>query len=304
MTPEAEFGRTDLSTASATGPEQSRGPFEVDPTLAGLSLGRVLHAEWLKLLSLRSTWWLSGTAVGLCGVFALLSGGSVSWLAGARDRAVAEGATQRAGGYELEVVQTGMFGILVAVILMGALGVLSITGEQSTGALRSSLTAVPSRRLLWSGKAIVLGAWSAGVAALCAAAVHLVLLPFAVAHDLVPSLVDPEVLHVYGAGILSIMAAALIGFGIGSMLRSSAGGIVVFSVVTFVLPLLTVLFAAAALGETVVEELWGFQVVNLILVLRDPGATVPSSGAAAVGLLLWTAAALLPGWLLFRMRDV
>lgn len=304
MTHESQFGRVDLSTASATAPEQGHARFEVDPTLDGLSLGRVLHAEWLKLLSLRSTWWLSAVAVGLCGLFVVLTGDSVAWQARARDRALAEGAGQEASGYQLEAIQSGMFGILMVVILMGALGVLSITGEHSTGAVRSSLTAVPRRNLLWTGKLLVLGAWSAGVGALCAAAVHLVLLPFLISHDLVPSLGDPEVLHVYGAGVLSTMAAGLIGLGIGAMLRSSAGGIVVFSVVIFVLPLLTALFATAALGETTVEGLWPFQVVNLILVFGDPGATDPSAGRAGLGLLVWTVVALLPGWLVFRVRDV
>lgn len=305
MTPESQFGRTDLSTASATSPPQSRPSFEVDPTLDGLTLSRVIQAEWLKLLSLRSTWWLSAAAAALCGLFALISADSVSWLARTRDRALSEGGAEQAAGYELEVVQGGMVGILFAVILMGVLGVLAVTGEHSTGALQSSLTAVPRRGLLWSGKVVLVGVWSAATGAVCAVVVHLVLLPFAFAYDLVPSLADPAVLHIYGAGILSTMAAALIGLGIGSMLRSSAGGIVVFSVVVLVLPLLTVLFLGVTLGETVVDELWELQVINLILALSDPAAgTGPTPGAAALGLLVWVVAALLPGWLLFRVRDV
>lgn len=225
MTPEAQFGRADLSTASATAPAERPARFEVDPTLDGLSLGRVFLAEWLKLVSLRSTWWLSAGAVLLCGLFALLTGESISWLAESRDEALASGADGAAADYVLQAVQTAMFGMLFAVILLGALGVLSITGEHGTGAMRSSLTAVPRRTLLWASKVAAVGLWAAGLGTLCAAAVHLVLLPFGLVHGMVPSLTDPAVLRLYGAGVLCAVVAGLIGLGIGTALRSSASGI-------------------------------------------------------------------------------
>jgi ABC-2 type transport system permease protein len=94
--------------------------------------------EWIKLRSLRFTWWtLAITATGAIAI------------------AIAVGAnTKNASG---DLTNNALAGISLGLLTMGVLGVLVMTGEYSSGALRSTLAAIPNRPLLLAAKAAVFG---------------------------------------------------------------------------------------------------------------------------------------------------
>src|SRR5260370_30986328 len=96
---------------------------------------RVLLCEWNKFRSLRSTVWTLLTAVVLSiGIGALFSAVSASQYH----------TFSPADKASFSPISTSLNGMLFAQLAIGVLGVLLISGEYSTGVIRSSLTAVPS----------------------------------------------------------------------------------------------------------------------------------------------------------------
>ncbi|MGY1771009.1 sensor histidine kinase [Blastococcus sp. SYSU D00813] len=102
---------------------------------ARLTFTGVLRAEWIKLLSLRSTWWvLTATVVLIVGVSLAVA---FSLDAVATDPATAAATAALTGA---EVVSGGF---QLGMLTIAVLGTLLITGEYSTGMIRSTLAAVP-----------------------------------------------------------------------------------------------------------------------------------------------------------------
>ena len=169
---------------------------QVQPTFAG-----VVRGEWIKLLSLRSTWWaLTSTA-------ALMTLASVAYAmslnAMADDPALAPGIEQMHGA---EIVASGFpFGMLIIAVL----GALCITGEYATGMIRSTFAAVPTRIPVLGAKAIVLVVLTAAVTLVSVTLSYFVTMPQLSQYDLVPALDDPGTWRVFGGTLYSLIAAAL-----------------------------------------------------------------------------------------------
>jgi ABC-2 type transport system permease protein len=169
---------------------------------------QVARMEWIKLRSLRSTWWvLAATVAGAVGI------------------AVAVGLnTENAAG---DLTNNALAGIALGLLLAGVLGVLAMTGEYSSGMIRATLAAVPNRPLVLAAKAAVFGALAlavgeaAGFIAFFAGAAAL---PDRIP---APTLGQPGVLRAVvlsGAGYCLI---GLIGLGLGAIIRHTPAAITV-----------------------------------------------------------------------------
>src|SRR5436190_1671889 len=108
----------------------------------GVTFPRVLRSEWTKLWSLRSTRWsLLAAVIGMAGLGALVAVFQMNrWPhMDPRERAHFNSIDAGVGGYHL------------AQLAIAVLGVLVISGEYSTGMIRSSFMAVPRRLpVLWA----------------------------------------------------------------------------------------------------------------------------------------------------------
>ena len=115
---------------------------------ARLTFPGVMRGEWIKLLSLRSTWWTLGITVVLMTLIGLAGAASLGMMAedpeGRSDARQMHGAEVATSGYQLGMVTVAV------------LGALLITGEYSTGMIRSTLAAVPARLPVLAAKAIAL----------------------------------------------------------------------------------------------------------------------------------------------------
>jgi len=183
------------------------------PGAAGLSARhyRFRHAarmEWIKLRTLRSTWW----------TLAITAAGTVSI-------AVAVGLNTRSASEDL--TNNALAGIVPGLLLVGVLGVLTMTSEYTSGMIRATLAAVPRRPLALAAKAAVFGvlALAVGEAASFASffADGLALRPGITP----PSLSQPGVLRAVvlaGAGFCLI---GLLGLGLGSIIRHTSAAIAV-----------------------------------------------------------------------------
>jgi hypothetical protein len=100
--------------------------------------------EWIKLRSMRSTFWLLViAAVAMVGI-------GVAVLSVYRSHVPRPGAAQ--------MVNDGLIGVVLGQLLVGFLGILIMTTEYSSGMIRATLAAVPNRRLVLAAKAAVFGA--------------------------------------------------------------------------------------------------------------------------------------------------
>ena len=123
------------------------------------------------------------------------------------------------------VAQSTLFGVYFGQLVVAVLGVLVISGEYSTGMIRSTLTAVPKRLpALWA-KAVVLFTATFIVGLVSTFGAILVAMPILAGKGITASLTDSHVFlpALYGALYLALLS--IFALGIGAMLRNSAGGI-------------------------------------------------------------------------------
>ncbi|MYW02549.1 ABC transporter permease subunit [Streptomyces sp. SID3343] len=190
---------------------------------------RVLDAEWIKLRSLRSTFYtllaaivfLIGFGLVLCAVMAH------SWPT-----------MSEANRADFSPPNGALSGFFVGQLAIGALGVLVVTGEYATGSIRATMSAVPHRLpVLWA-KALVFAVVtfvSTGIAAVIAFLGGQALL--ADRHVGV-SLGDAGVPRVVVGVPLYLTLVAVLAIGLGTVIRSTAGGISAVVGLLLVLPAL------------------------------------------------------------------
>ncbi|MFD5074881.1 ABC transporter permease [Streptomyces sp. NPDC058371] len=196
---------------------------------------RVLRAEWAKLWSLRSTWITLGLSLVILVGFGLIFAGTYS----------SSGDGRGPGSDAHDGIAIALGGINFAQLALGVLGVLVMAGEYSTGMIRSTLAAVPTRLpVLWSKIA------SFGAVAFLLTVVGVFISFFAtqgVLHgtDVALSVSSSGVLRsLLGAGVYLALVGVL-GVALGALVRSVAGGIGALVAVFMLLPLFTELLSTS-----------------------------------------------------------
>jgi len=190
----------------------------------GLSFAALIRSEWIKLWSVRSTVWsLSLVVVVSLGMAAVMAWATTLQLnngAGPADLSVLPAADQAA-----IVLQAATFGVFFGQLIVAVLGVLVISGEYSTGMIKSTLTAVPRRLGALGAKAVVLFACTFAVGVVSTVGSFLVAAPMLAGQGLSVSLFDSAVVLPLLGASLYLGLIAVFALGIGTILRSSAGGI-------------------------------------------------------------------------------
>jgi ABC-2 type transport system permease protein len=193
---------------------------------------RVIASEWTKFRSLRSTIWTL-----LVGVVLMIGLGAIASAVTANQYHTFKAADRAS----FSAIGVSLAGINLAQLAIGVLGVLLITGEYSTGMIRSSLTAVPRRLpMLWAKLGVMAGV--VFVLSLAASFISFFLgQALLSSHHLNVSIADPGALRsvIGAAGFLTM--AGMIGVAIGALLRNTAAGISAFVGAFFVIPPLTML---------------------------------------------------------------
>ena len=250
----------------------------------------LLHSEWTKLRSIRSTYWTAAVAV-----LASIGLGIVICARTAYD--IRHGHQDPEG---LDATLTSLNGLYIAQVAVGILGVLTIGSEYGTGMIRATLCAVPQRRTMLAAKGAVFAlATLVGGEILSFTAFGIGQALLASAHVGV-SLHDPGVLRATIGGGLYLTAVGLLGFGIGALVRHPAGGLSAFFAVLFALTAITDLLPTNW-RNVVINYLpanAGNQIFN---VLRPHGALAPWAGLGV--LCIYALAAIIPAALLIERRD-
>jgi hypothetical protein len=191
----------------------------------------LLAAEWLKLRSLRSTYWALGA-----GALAL-----IAFNANAA-RADYVNYPHYGGPIHRDFVSWALRDAFTAgaammmVLACAGIGAITVVGEYGTGLIRTTFTAVPDRRALMAAKAMVVTAVMTVYGAVVAGA------SFAASQAILDgrgagvSIDHPGAWRVVAASALLAPVSALTGFGIGALIRHSATTMVLTTFVQLLLP--------------------------------------------------------------------
>jgi ABC-2 type transport system permease protein len=251
--------------------------------------GGILRSEMCKLRTVRSTFWALGAAVvfnvAVAAVLAIVLPGHLS-------------AHQKA---TIDSVRVSLGGLHLSQIAIGLLGVLAVTSEYSTGMIRATLAAVPQRRLMLTAKTAVLAAavLVTGIGASFAA--YLIFQALLPAGDAMQTaLGDPGVLRaVTGAG-LYLTVLGLLGAGLGTAIRSSAGAVAALFGLLFLPTLLTALLPAS--WRDAVAPYLPMNAGDAIYTMSHQAHTLQPWPGLGV-FCLYAVAALAAGFILISRRD-
>jgi ABC-2 type transport system permease protein len=273
--------------------EPARSAAPVVPAYRGdqrVTLIRVMHSEWTKLWSLPSTLWLLLITV------VLVAGGGLL-AAVLQLSSLPHGAAAVAAFNPTQLSQTG---VGLAELTAGALGALIMTGEYATGQVRLTFTAVPRRLPVLGGKLAALAATLLAVGTIATFAAFFITQAILAPHHLSTTVGQPGVARSVFGSALVLTGVALLGLGLGALLRSAAGAISALFGVLFGLTLVAG-FLPGNLGHQVREYLPENVASDVTSMAHQAGTLGPWTG---FGLFcLYTAVALgVAAWLL-RRRD-
>lgn len=206
---------------------------------SGVTFARVVRSEWIKLRTLRSTVWSFAIIVVMTVLIGLL-------FASVYD--VSFGPAQDQAGQNTIALAAVTGGVSLTQLVAAVLGVLIISGEYTTGMIRSTLAAVP-RRLpaLWA-KALVLAVCTFVIGFVASAVTLLITVPILAGKGIEPQLLDGDFVRSVLGTAAYLALIALLAYGLGVILRSSAGGIAAAAGLIFLVP--TVLSIVAAVSGT------------------------------------------------------
>jgi ABC-type transport system involved in multi-copper enzyme maturation permease subunit len=216
-------------TAQAAGSQRAA----VRPASAGRAgFGGALRSELTKIRSVRSTYWaLLAMIVITIGISALLSWGRI------QDYASQPAAVQAHMALEIRsrATEFSMFGLILGQLVIAVLGALTITSEYSTGMIRTSLTVLPRRGTVYAAKAVVFTLVALVAGLVTSFGSYFIGQAIFATHHLNSHLSQPGVLRAVIGGGLFLAACGLFSYGIGALLRSTAGAITASVALLFVL---------------------------------------------------------------------
>jgi ABC-2 type transport system permease protein len=292
------------------------------PAAGRAGLRGALASEFTKLHSVRSTYWTLGALfIVSVGLGIAITAGTAANFADNPGNKAGFDATQASLGAFFEIGQ----------LIIAVLGAMVITSEYSTGMIRTSLTAQPRRGVVYAAKAMVFTAVTLVISIITAfiaffigqaiysskgvsaSLFHTVTIPANANVNCGPSgctatfsgtdvITSSTVLTAIIGTALFVTIVALIAFGVGSIVRHTAGAIAIVIALLFIVPIL----------EQTLPNDWRWDIMRF---LPDAATRVISVTVGGTNIHLWSAwpqlgvtalwAAVLVGIgaYLFRKRD-
>jgi ABC-2 type transport system permease protein len=189
-----------------------------------------VRSEFTKIRSVRSTYWtLFALIVACVGIGALFSWGQTQRLlrfegAASPGNKFPPGIAEHiAHEIRSQAASISLFGLLIGQLIIIVLGALAITSEYSTGMIRTSLTAMPRRGTVFAAKGVVFGLVALVVGLVTSFVSFFVGQLILSTQHVNTTLGHPNVLRMVIGGGLFLAVCGLLSFGIGAMLRHTAG---------------------------------------------------------------------------------
>jgi ABC-2 type transport system permease protein len=181
-----------------------------------VTLPRVIHSEWTKLRTLRSTIWA------LLVTLALVVGVGIMVCV---FRAANWPPSDPAEATTFDPTAASLSGIYLAEIAIGVLGALVFTGEYATGLIQATFATVPRRLRAMAGKAIAFAAAALAVGVVGCVATFLIGQSVLDSKGIGTTLGQPGVARAVLGSALFLMVVGLLGLGLGALLRSTAAAV-------------------------------------------------------------------------------
>lgn len=256
------------------------------PSAKRYRITNVIRSEVVKVVTLRST----AAMLGLTVVASLL----VVFLVARSDM------HHPAPWYQgFDPTQNALIDMIVAGLTGGVFGALLITGEYSSGTIRTTLTATPRRPILLAAK---IGVTAVMTIVFCEV---LSFVSFFLGEAILSgggaphaSLGSPGALRAITLTGLFIALLALMSFGFGLIFRSTAAAIAAFVAVVFVLPLVM-----HGIAQSDLRYLPTNMLANSITATVPQGGNAVSPGLGLLLMVIYAAVPLAAGCVLFTRRD-
>jgi ABC-2 type transport system permease protein len=277
-----------LSDSSAH-PRAAEGP--------RLSLARVIRAEWIKLTSLRSNWWM------LLGVFGLIVlTGLIAAATASGDLSASSGGPEPFGVGD-DPTQTVLSGTNIAVLIVGVLGALVGAREYSSGMISATLAAVPTRLpVLWGKLSAAAGLLAPTVLAGVLTAFFGGMAILDAAGKATAGFLDAGVAQTVLGTAAYLVGIGLMGVALGVLLRGIAAAIgILIGVVLFLSTL------ASALLPDAWDSVLAYLPANAGQAFTSIGTAegqLLSAGAGAAVFIAWVVAAVGAAAVSLVQRDV
>ncbi len=273
-----------------------------------------VRSEFTKIRSVRSTdWTLLALVLACVGIGALFSWGQTQRLASLRGGTTLRGRPVPAAVYIHEQAQVhasaasiSLFGLLFGQLVIVVLGALAVTSEYSTGMIRTSLTAMPRRLTVFSAKGVVFGLVALVVGEITSFVAFFAGQAILSGQHVSTTLGAHNVLRTVVGGGLFLAVCGLLSFGIGAMLRHTAGAIAAGIGVMFVLWILSQFLPGPPSGWFGQEDLdkWiPFNAGSAIWEHQANGLNPFSPWIGFAVFCCYAAAAIIGGLVVFLRRD-
>lgn len=274
------------SAAQPPAPSRTVSP----PAPITIGFGNLMRSEWTKLRSVRSTYWTA-----IIAVLATAGLGIALCIRWQRD------ITQHpADAIKFDSTLTSLDGIYLAQVAIGALGVLIISSEYGTGMIRASLAAVPQRRTMLAAKGLVFALCTLVVSEIVAFATFGVGQAILAHAHIGATLSQPGVARaVFGAG-LYLTAVGMLGFGLGALIRHTAGALSAFFGILFALTAIIDLLPTAWRND-IIQYLPANAGSQVFTTVPNQNSLAPWTGLAVF--CLYPLAAITAAAILIRRRD-
>ncbi|MFI1394308.1 ABC transporter permease [Streptomyces sp. NPDC020681] len=263
---------------------------------------QLLAAEWIKLWSLRSTYWVLGV-----GALVVIGINVNSARSNASRLAHQPAADPFNPEFRFDPMSTAFVdpAYQILMIIAGSVGAIVVFGEYTSGLIRTTFTAVPARGPVVAAKVTVVAAVMLVLGTAVSAA------SFGVSQALLRehgglSVSDPGALRAVVASALLAPLCALVGMALGALIRHATGTVVA---VVGVLLLLPALFQGdtyrwvAEIGNAMPLTAWEALVENPASHF-DPGKYPETITEAWIVFAAWPLAAAVLAVVMVRRRDL
>ncbi len=252
-----------------------------------VGLGNLVRSELTKLRSLRSMWLCAAlTAAAMLG---LAIGTGARW-------AHQSGPVPQ----PFDATNVSLSGAYIAQVIVGTVGVMTISSEYATRMIRATFAAVPQRRSLLAAKGLVLAATVLVLSEILAFASFLIGQALMSSKHVGVSLADPEVLRAVAGSGLFLTLVAVLGFGLGSIVRHTAGAVSAFFGILFALDPITDLLPTSW-RDHIIDYLPLNAGSQIFVIVNNKNALGPWAGLGVFAIYALVAVAL--GTLLVDTRD-
>ncbi|MFK5634492.1 MULTISPECIES: hypothetical protein [unclassified Ornithinimicrobium] len=279
---------TPPTTPDVTVPVPRRSPVR-------LTFTRVLRSEWIKAVTLRSTWISLASIAVLIAAFGLIAALTAS---GATD-----GSGPDFGGPGRDPVTTVLTGTHPALLLVGVAGALVGAREYASGLIRSTLAAVPARLPVLAAKTLVFSTLT-GVVVLGSTLVAF-FAGMAVLGDAGATTVtwsDEGVARAVLGTVAYLTGLGITGVALGVLLRSIGGSIAALIGGVVFLPTLATMVLPES-WDGILKYLPSNAATSFTTVAPDASGAVLDTTTGAVVFTAWVLAAIVGAAVSLRSRD-